>query len=307
MPSKLERELMAGAAARRPQQQMQEAVSSTLYGKMGQDTAPPQMLSLHDIAVSRYQSRGRVDTAYIEALAESIRLEGLHDPIIVRPLPAGPQQGCDSITPPQARSELIAGHNRVLAYAHLGWLEIPGFVRPMTDAEAAKALTTENTHRKNLGDWELYKHAQMLRQAGAATSASELGRLLNVDRTVIPALDGFAVLPLAAQQLLDDHPNLVGYNLAKKFKAYCPQHELLVLDALVLLAKGKLTQASVPGWLEEKANPRSTRPRKDIELGGGVRLLVNDQGARLSGNLDYDRLHRLIEANLPDLLLANDK
>jgi ParB family chromosome partitioning protein len=302
MPSKQERELMAGAAERRPREQMQADVATTIIGRMGQDTAPPQMLKLHYIAVSAYQSRGRADQAYIEALAESIRIEGLHDPIIVRPLAALPQEGCDSITPPQPRYELIAGHHRLQAYAHLGRHEIPAFVRPMSDAEAARALTTENTHRRNLGDWELYKHAQMLRRIGAATSATELGRLLNVDRTVIPALDGFAVLPLAAQQLLDDHPTIVGYNLAKKFKAYCPQHELLVLDALDLLAKGKLTQASVPAWIEERANPRADKPKKDIELGGGVRLVYTAEGARVSGNIDYDALHRLVEENLPKLL-----
>lgn len=303
MPSKLEKELMAGAADRRKPEQTDALVAGTIFGQMGRDTAPPQMLSLHRIAVSPYQSRGRANQTYIEELAESIRQEGLHDPIIVRPLPPPvAQAGCDTITPPAY--ELVAGHNRLQAYAHLGWLEIPAFVRPMSDVEAARALTTENTYHKDLDDWELYKHAQMLRAAGAVRSNTELARLLRVDRTVIPALDGFGELPQAAQQLLDDHPHLVGYNLVKKLKPYCAQHGMLVFDALVLLSQEKLSQAAVPAWVDEKANPRPKKPRKDLELGHGVRLVVGADGARLSGNLDYDRLHKLIQANLADLLVA---
>jgi ParB family chromosome partitioning protein len=300
MPSKLEKELMAGAADRRTPEQVDTLLAGTIFGKMGNDTVPPQLLKLTSLVASRFQSRGSKDKAHIEVLAESIRTEGLHDPIIVRPVAA--PEGCNSITP---WFEIVAGHNRVDAYKALGWTEIPAFVRNYSDTEAARTLTTENTHRKGLDDWELYKHMVMLREAGVATTSTELGRLLNVNRVVVTYLDAFGVLPEAAQQLLDAHFNLVGYNLAQKLKPYCPQHALLVFDALVLLAKGKLTQAGVPAWIEEKANPRATKPRKDLELGGGVRLIVTADTARFSGNLDFDALHKLVEENLPRLLKSH--
>jgi hypothetical protein len=206
---------------------------------------------------------------------------------------------------PLPRYELVAGHNRIMAFHLLGRMEIPGFVRPMSDIAAARALTTENTHHKHLGDWELYKHMQMLREIGAVKNNTDLARLLNIARTAVPALDAFAVFPQAAQELLDDHPGLVGYNLAQKLKPYCPPHEMVVFDALVLLAKGKLSQAGVPAWVEDRVNPRKKKYRKDVELAGGVRLVFTDDGARVSGAIDYERLHKLVEEHLPDLLKSS--
>ena len=302
MPSKLEKELMAGAADRRKPEQTDALVAGTIFGKMGQESAAPTILKLSQLVRSRFQSRGRRDEAYMENLVESIRIEGLLDPIIVRPLPA--QEGCHTMTP---RFELVAGHHRVDAFEILGRAEIPAFVRNLSDAEAARALTSENTTRKALGDWELYRHMVMLRQAGAVNNNSELARVLNIHRTIVPALDAFAVFPQSAHELLDDHPELVGYNLAQKLKPFCEQHSLLVFDALVLLAKGKLSQAAVPGWVDEKVKPRPKKMRKDLELGHGVRLVVTDDGARVSGDLDYEALSKLVEEHLPSLLKTHQK
>jgi ParB family chromosome partitioning protein len=298
--SKLARQMEEAVHTRRPREHMENGVAATMLGAMTHEVAPPQMLSIHDIAVSRYQSRGRTDEVYMETLVDSIREEGLHDPIIVRPLPV--QEGCHSMTPP--RYELVAGHHRLQAFARLGRMEIPAFVRTLSDAEAARALTTENTNRKNLAHWELYKHMQMLRQVGAVKNNTELARVLNIARTAVPALDAFGLLPEAAQELLDDKPDLFGYNLAQKLKPYLPEHGMVVFDGLVLMAKGKVSQAALPDWVEQKVNPRARKPRKDLELGSGVRLLVTSDGARVSGNLDYDKLHKLIEAHLSELLVA---
>jgi ParB family chromosome partitioning protein len=299
MSSKLEKQLAEAASRRAPPAAGRSDVASTIFGSMGNEVAPPQLLPLDAIAPSRYQRRGKVDEAYMEVLVESVREDTLHDPVIVRPLPPGTEGGCDKITP---RFELVAGHHRVEAFRRLGRPEIPAFVRNLSDIEAARALTSENTTRKNLGDWELYKHMQMLREAGAVKSNIDLARLLNIDRTIIQHLDTFGALPQSVHQLLDDHPGLVGYNLAKKLKPYCPQHELAVFDALCLLAKELLTQGGVPRWIEDQVNPRAKKPSKDIELGGGVRLVLTGDGARVSGNINYDALHRLVEDNLALLL-----
>ena len=293
-------DLAAGAASRRRPDDIDADVQTTIYGKAGQEVAAPKMVKLAEIVASRYQSRARMDEAYMETLVEGIRMEGLHDPIILRPLaPAEGEKKCDSITP---RFELVAGHHRVEAFRRLGRTEIPAFIRALSDAEAARALTTENTNRKNLAHWELFKHMQMLRDVGAIRYNTELARLLNIDRTAIPQLDAFGLLPQAAKDLLDDNPELFGYNLAYKLKPYLPAHGMLVFDALDLLAKGKLSQAAVPGWIEDRANPKKPKYRKDVQLAGGVRIVLAEDGARVSGNIDYDRLHKLVEDNLGSLL-----
>jgi ParB family chromosome partitioning protein len=309
MASKLEQQMAANAGTRRKPEHIDDDVSGTIFGKMGRETDAPVSLPLSQILRSRFQRRGKRDQDYMENLVESVRMEGLLDPIIVRPLPAGTKiDECYFITPPDPDLplfELVAGDHRVEAFHILGRPEIPAFIRHLSDAEAARALTSENTTRKDMGDWELYQHAVMLRGAGAVSNNSDLARVLNVHRTVIPLLEGFAALPQSAHDLLHDHPGLIGYNLAHKLKAYCPQHATWVFDALVLVSKGKLNQGAVPEWIEKKVNPRQTRPRKDLELGHGVRLIVSADGARVSGNIDYDALHKLVEENLPRLLKAH--
>jgi ParB family chromosome partitioning protein len=304
MSSKLNKELEA-ALVNRPRPNLKNDVASTIIGLAGRESSAPVMLPLSQLVRSRFQSRGKRDEEYMENLVESIRQEGLLDPVIVRPLPVeqAEQSGHTMSTLPLY--ELVAGHHRVDAFKILGRNEIPATVRVLTDAEAARALTSENTTRKGLGDWELYKHMQMLYAVGAVTSQRTAARVLNVSRAVVQALEAFALLPQSVHELLDDHPGLVGYNLADDLRPYCAEHALLVFDALCLLAKKKLTQAAVPRWIEDKATPQARKPRKELELGNGVRLIVNGAGARVSGKLDYDRLHRLIEANLPALLLAD--
>jgi ParB family chromosome partitioning protein len=306
MSSKLEKQMADAVSRRRPPEANQADVASTIIGRMVQEGAAPAMLQLTQLVASPYQRRGRIDDAYVENLVESIREEGLFDPILVRPLPPEPvPAGCYTVTPPLPRYEIVAGHHRVAAFGILGRVEIPGFVRHMTNAEAARALTSENTTRKDLTDWELYKHMVMLRKEGAVPNNTQMARVLNVNRTVVQLLDGFAALPQSAHDLLDDHPGLIGYHLAHKLKSYCPQHETLVFDALCLLARGKLTQAGVPAWVDEKANPRAKKYRKDFALAGGVRVVVTEDGARVTGNLDYERLQRLVEEHLPELLKAD--
>jgi ParB family chromosome partitioning protein len=308
MPSKLEQQMAEQVARRGGPAAGGAGLGGTVLGTMGREAGAAEMLKLSQLVRSRFQSRGKRDEVYLENLVESIRAEGLLDPIIVRPLPAGTEIAeCYTITPPDPALplyELVAGHHRVDAFGILGRDEIRGFVRHLSDAEAARALTSENTIRKGLGDWELYKHLVMLRKENAVASNVEAARVLNKNRTIVQMLDGFGELPQAVQDLLDDHPNLIGYNLAHKLKSYCPRHANLVFDALVLLSQEKLTQASVPAWIEDKANPRARKPRKDMELGNGVRLVVTSDGARVSGNLDYDRLHKLIETHLSELLVA---
>jgi ParB family chromosome partitioning protein len=297
--------MMAGALKRRNPQDIEEAVAGTVFSKMGNETGAPIQLLLSQIVRSRFQSRGKRDEEYMENLVESIRVEGLLDPIIVRPLPIDAAEGGGHSVSTLPLYELVAGHHRVDAFKILGRNQIPAAVRHFTDAEAACALTIENTTRKNLAHWELYKHMKMLYDIGAVTSQRTAARVLNVSRAVVQALEGFALMPQSVHDLLDDRPDLVGYHLADDVKSYCQEHGTLVFDALVLLSQGKLTQAAVPAWIEEKVNPREKKPRKDIELGHGVRLIVNSTGARVSGQIDYDALHQLIEANLPKLLKTN--
>lgn len=309
MSRKLDEALRAGAEQSRPRAQLQKDVKATGFGRMSEETTAPVPLPIAALCKSRYQTDVKTSAEYMENLVASIRAEGLHNPIIVRPTtrPEGSEK-CDLITD---FYEIVAGHHRVEAYRILGFEEIPAVIRYLSDTEAACALTSENTTRRKLGAWELYKHMAMLQREGALRFKTDLARVLNVHRTVVPVLEGFEDLPQAAKDLLDDHPDLVGYNLMKAIRPYCKENPNIVFDALVRLSakKGddpeeKVNESSIVGWIERQLNPGVRAERKEFNLPGGARISISKDGARVSGNVDYDRLHKLIVENMH--LLAKD-
>jgi ParB family transcriptional regulator, chromosome partitioning protein len=180
-----------------------EAVASQAHG--------PTTLKLSQIQPGRYQPRTRMDEASLAQLAQSIRAQGLIQPVLVRPLGAG-------------RYEMIAGERRMRAAAMAGLEEIPVVVREVPDEAAAVMALVENIQREDLNPLEEAQGLQRLisefglthEQAATAvgrsrSAASNLLRLLNLSVSVQRLLmagdiemgHARALLPLpAAQQIL---------------------------------------------------------------------------------------------------------
>ena len=80
-------------------------------------------------------------------MAESIRAQGLVQPLLVRPL--------DDATGSEPRYEIIAGERRWRAAQHAGLERVPAVVRTLSDNEAAMAALVENVQREDLSAIEL--------------------------------------------------------------------------------------------------------------------------------------------------------
>ncbi|UCC13878.1 MAG: ParB/RepB/Spo0J family partition protein, partial [Gammaproteobacteria bacterium] len=105
---------------------------------------------LHNIPVDllergRYQPRHDLRTESLEELADSIRAQGVVQPIVVRPL-AGSEGG--------TRYEIIAGERRWRAAQLAGLQEIPAVVRDVPDEAAVAMALIENIQRENLNPLE---------------------------------------------------------------------------------------------------------------------------------------------------------
>src|SRR5690606_13182683 len=91
-----------------------------------------------------HQPRQRFDEDSLRKLADSIRADGLMQPIILRPLPA------DSPQADGVQYELVAGERRWRA-AHLaGLATIPAIVRELDDRQLAEWALIENLQREDL-------------------------------------------------------------------------------------------------------------------------------------------------------------
>jgi len=110
-----------------------------------------QNISLLKIGPSPLNPRKTFDQAGIEELAESIRLQGLLQPITVRPVYTDVLDGATSEVLSTVTSyEIVCGERRYRAVALIGSETIPCIVREMTDEEAFDAMITENLQRKDV-------------------------------------------------------------------------------------------------------------------------------------------------------------
>jgi ParB family chromosome partitioning protein len=111
----------------------------------GTDEAPAgdalRLLAIDKIRAGRYQPRTRADEASLADLAESIKVQGVVQPILVRPIDGG-------------RFEIVAGERRWRAAARAGLEEIPALVRTVPDQAALALALIENIQRENLNPLE---------------------------------------------------------------------------------------------------------------------------------------------------------
>lgn len=100
-----------------------------------------ERLPLSQLARGKYQPRRDIQPEALEELADSIRAQGVMQPIVVRPLG-------------EARYEIIAGERRWRA-AQLAELDtIPAVIREVTDEVALALALIENIQRENLNSVE---------------------------------------------------------------------------------------------------------------------------------------------------------
>ena len=144
----------------------------------------PHTLKLAQLQPGKYQPRTRMDEGSLYELAESIKAQGIMQPILVRPL------GSNAY-------EIIAGERRVRAAKLAGLDEVPVLVKAVPDEAAAAMALIENIQREDLNPLEEAQglkrlteefgltHEQAAQAVGRSRSAaSNLLRLLNLAPSV---------------------------------------------------------------------------------------------------------------------------
>lgn len=139
-----------------------------------------QNLAVDLLQTGKYQPRTRMDEASLHDLAESIKSQGVMQPLLVRPLVTGGY-------------EIIAGERRWRAAQIAGLEHIPAIVREIPDESALALSLIENIQREDLNPLEVAAGIQRLidefgmthQTAGQAlgysrSAVSNLLRLLNL-------------------------------------------------------------------------------------------------------------------------------
>jgi len=164
---------------------VQEAAAD---GEGGASAGQPASLRLDDLVPGLYQPRTRMDEGALYELAESIKAQGIMQPILVRQLAQGDNAG---------KYEIIAGERRFRAARLAGLDSVPVLVRDVPDQAAAAMALIENMQREDLNPLEEAQglqrlirefgltHEQAAQAVGRSRSAaSNLLRLLNLAEPV---------------------------------------------------------------------------------------------------------------------------
>ena len=151
-------------------------------------TGQPTTLALDELVPGMYQPRTRMDEGALYELAESIKVQGIMQPILVRRLTSGEHAG---------KFEIIAGERRFRASRLAGLSEVPVLVRDVPNEAAAAMALIENIQREDLNPLEEAQglqrlirefgltHEQAAQAVGRSRSAaSNLLRLLNLAEPV---------------------------------------------------------------------------------------------------------------------------
>ena len=112
------------------------------------------MVALADIQPSGFNPRKRFDETSLYELAESIKQQGMLQPITVRPV-----DGTD-------RYGIVFGERRYRASVIAGRDEIPAIVTELSDEEAEEMAITENLQRKDVTPVEEAAAYQRLIESG---------------------------------------------------------------------------------------------------------------------------------------------
>jgi ParB family chromosome partitioning protein len=249
-----------------------------------------QELPVEQILPNPFQPRQQFPESELAQLAESVKQNGLLQPVLVR------QKG-------DGRFELIVGERRLRAAKMAGLSTIPALVRNSSDEQTMELALVENLQRKDLNPMEAARAYHRLtaefgftqdtiaRRVGKdRSSIANIARLLNLSREIQDLVESGALTTGHAKVILGVDRVEKQLRLARQIV----ERQLSVRQAEKLAAGGLLTR-------KPKKIPRDTsfsdlEQRLQKRLGTRVSLHKSGKGGRLV--IHYDRpsdLDRLLE------------
>jgi ParB family chromosome partitioning protein len=160
------------------------------------DEAPKEgatrKIPVAQIRPNPFQPRKDFSSEELEELAESIRENGLLQPLLVRPGP-----GKRDIW------ELVAGERRLRAVSQLGWREVPAMVREVDDRTLLVLALVENLQREALGPLEEAEGYRTLSDSFGLTQG-EIAEAVGKDRSTVANTLRLLQLPPSIRKLLLD-------------------------------------------------------------------------------------------------------
>ncbi len=287
---------------------------AALFGEENEDYASldkvrsTKTVPIEHLRPGRYQPRHRFDAETVNALAESIKAQGILQPILVRRVPDRPNE-----------FEIVAGERRWRAAQIAKLHEVPVLIRDLTDAESLELAIVENVQRQDLTPLEEAEGYRRLIDEFQHTQ-EDLARSLGKSRSHIANTLRLLGLPESIKTLVEEGQLTAGH--ARALLGCDNAEELadrIVRQGLNVRQAEKLVQdaKSSAGTARKSKKPAAEPPAKDTDTLAlerdltallGLKVSINFQGSGGSLTIHYktleqldDVLHRLNQMPPPAL------
>jgi ParB family transcriptional regulator, chromosome partitioning protein len=225
------------------------------------EATPPARNALREIPVgqikpNQYQPRREFGPDELKELADSLRTNGLLQPVSVRATDGG--------------YELVAGERRLRAATLLGWPTIPAIVRDYDDRTMLTLALIENLQRSDLNPIEEAEGYARLATEFDLTQ-NEIADLVGKDRSTVANFQRVLQLPQAVRKMLETGALSLGH--ARPLLAL--QDPALVLKLATEAVQHGLSVRTMEERVRQSApspdTPRRGRPRKEDNRPAEVR------------------------------------
>ena len=261
-------------------------------------------LDIADIDKNPFQTRYVEDDDALEELADSIRANGVVQPIMVRP------------SEEEGRYILVLGERRLHASKKAGKTTIPAMVRRVSLQQAAEMTIIENLQRENLSALEQAEAFRILSQEFSLTQ-QQIGARVGLSRESVANYMRLLKLPREVMQLLAEKKitfgeakellKLNGDDQISKGALYAVKKGLTLeqIERMVLSMNGDLDPfPGMPGEVVKKASgarwvdPNVRSAQLDLERMLGVRVRIRDRKGKGKIVIEYhtvDDYERVVE------------
>ena len=249
-----------------------------LLGQPGEAETKNQKQGLTEIPIEQigpgpFQPRKQIDESQLNELAQSIKAQGVIQPIVVRE-----RAIADSHT--GVRFEIIAGERRWRATQIAGLENIPAVIRTIADSEAVAVALIENIQRENLNPLEEANAFQRLiieYEMSHQEVANSVGRARASITNALRLLD----LPSSVQELVNKKMLTMGHARA----LLSVEDRGMQLEVANLIVEKGLSVREAEGLVRkivEKKKPNQQKTTVDPDIQRLEKDLTNRLGARVS-------------------------
>ncbi len=278
--------------------------SAPAAAESARDDSPLRTLKLSQIRANPYQPRQEFRPEELADLEASLRVNGLLQPITVRPAPNG------------TGYELIAGERRFRAANRLGWTEIPALVKPVDDKTLLVLAMIENLQRADLDPIEEADGYQRLADEFQLNN-QEVADVVGKDRSTVANALRLRQLPASVRRMLQEKQLTAGHA-----RALLPlATERAIVDMARDIIDGGLSvreverrvqvgRAKPPAAGKKQAGTEGTVPagasaatvrqleerlRRKLQTGVSIQLSAKDKGEVRIAFFSNDDLERLLQ------------